>query len=320
MEAMGAHVYNDFHGLANLKADAERKTDGSIDEVARQFESLFLQMMLKGMRDASLGEGIMDNDQTKFYEEMFDQQLSLNLAGKGGIGLADVIKRQLGGGDDLGTATTPVRDVADYRRQAVVFPDRAKSNVPLSISRPDDSQVGFDAKGNSVDPKQWSQKEFVQNLWPMAQKAAKVLGVEPQALVAQAALETGWGNHVMKFGSGKLANNLFGIKADQRWEGPKVRVSSLEYADGIAVNKQSYFRAYDSLEESFLDYADFIQSNPRYETALEKGGESEAYFTELQRAGYATDPKYANKINTIVNGSAIQDVMRSFKFEDQVPL
>jgi len=321
MEALGTAVYNDFQGLANLKADAERQTAGSIDEVARQFESLFMQMMLKSMRDASLGDSIMDNDQTRFYREMFDQQLSLNLAGTGGIGLADVIKRQLGGGDALGTVSAPVTDIADYRRQAVVFTQHktaADSSLAQAsqqpVSKADDSSL------IEADPRQWTQQEFVKNLWPMAQSAAKMLGVQPQALVAQAALETGWGNHLMKFSSGKLANNLFGIKADTRWDGPKVRVSSLEYEQNVALKKQSYFRAYDSLEESFNDYATFIQSNPRYQAALGKAGESAAYFTELQQAGYATDPEYAKKINAILNGSTMQSAIQAFESESEVSL
>jgi len=325
VEAFGAQIYNDFQGLANLKAKSVHQSEDSIDEVARQFESLFMQMMLKSMRDAStsFGDSLMDSDQSIFYREMFDQQLSLNLSESGGVGLADVIKRQLGGGDGEGAAINPVRDIADYRRQAAVLAQqRIEAEVHPHVDTKDsvDSVTSVAANIPDQDPRQWSKSEFVENLWPMAQEAAQLLGLKPQALIAQAALETGWGAHLMKFSSGKLTNNLFGIKADQRWSGAKVSVGSMEYEQNQAVNRRSYFRAYDSLEDSFTDYAAFIQDNPRYSNALQKSAESAAYFTELQRAGYATDPEYASKINSILNHPAINDAVRELNFEEQVPL
>ncbi len=322
--ATQAAIYNDFQGLNELKAKAEHHSEDAIDEVARQFESMFLQMMLKSMREASesFGDSLMDNDQSKFYRDMFDQQISLNLSAGGGIGLTEVIKRQLGGVASSG-AVAAVNDIADYRRQTVALAQQigATNSHPAKNDRPNMKNSTVDTKGVAAnDPRQWTKTEFVQNLWPMAQEAAQVLGIQPQALIAQAALETGWGDHLMKFNSGKLANNLFGIKAGQRWDGAKVSVSSLEYEQDTAVNKRSYFRAYDSLADSFKDYTSFIQDNPRYTAALQNGGKSVAYFTELQRAGYATDPKYASKINSILNGSVIRDALETLKLEEQVPL
>ncbi|MCP4994744.1 MAG: flagellar assembly peptidoglycan hydrolase FlgJ, partial [Gammaproteobacteria bacterium] len=278
METFGAQIYNDFQGLANLKAKSVHQSEDSVDEVARQFESLFLQMMLKSMRDAStsFGDSLMDSDHSIFYREMFDQQLSLDLSGSGGVGLADVIKRQLGGGDGEGAAINPVKDIADYRRQAAVLAQqRSEVEAPprVDVKGSVDRVSDVAASTPEGDPRQWSKSEFVENLWPMAQEAAQLLGLKPQALIAQAALETGWGAHLMKFSSGKLTNNLFGIKADQRWSGAKLSVSSMEYEQNQAVNRRSYFRAYDSLADSFTDYAAFIQGNPRYTSALGTGTE-----------------------------------------------
>lgn len=341
MDLASASIYTNMEGLTALKARASKDADGSLDEVARQFESLFVQQMLKSMRQASLGgEGLMDSEQSLFYRDMYDQQLSLHLAESGGMGLADVIKRQLGGddADSEGAATLPVKSIEDYRRLAMALkmysaPESANGNVTAGAeqSRFDGSAgeatSGVDAGQNKSaasnetglaqsDPRHWSPDEFVENLWPWATEAAGLIGLKPQALLAQAALETGWGKKLIRGSDGAPANNLFGIKADQRWDGDRVSVNTLEYEAGMAVKKRAYFRSYESLRDSFHDYVDFLQSNPRYGEALGVTGSSESYFTELQRAGYATDPEYANKINAVLNGPAMVRALGRLKSAD----
>lgn len=336
-----ASIYTDMQGLAALKARAVEDAEGSLDAVARQFESLFVQQMLKSMRQAGLGEGLMDSEQSLFYRDMYDQQLSLHLAESGGIGLADVIKRQMGGADEVADDTAlPAKTIEDYRRLAMVVnmystpkasnADRVgrsrldgitvaggSEGTPHTDAEQDKPAVGSEMAVEQPDPQHWSTEEFVENLWPWATEAAGLIGLKPQALLAQAALETGWGKKLIRAADGTLANNLFGIKADRRWEGERVSVSTLEYEADTAVRKRAFFRSYNSLRDSFHDYVDFVQSNPRYGQALEATQDSAAYFTELQRAGYATDPNYANKINAVMNGPEMTRALERLKLQHE---
>jgi flagellar protein FlgJ len=148
--------------------------------------------------------------------------------------------------------------------------------------------------------------DFLRRLWPMAEQAAAQLQLAPEALLAQAALETGWGKHVMRRPDGDSSHNLFGIKADARWQGGAVPMSTLEYQDGVAVKTRADFRAYASYADSFQDYVGFLRSNPRYRDALGKTDDPAAYFAELQSAGYATDPRYAEKILKVLDSDAMQ--------------
>jgi len=292
-------VYTDFSGLAALRARAREDREAALDQVSRQFESLFLQMMLKSMRDASLGGGLLDSKQSEFYREMYDKQIAMDMADRQGIGLADVIKRQLGG-----AVASPYRDLepADY----LGMPISARP-VRMGDEAANDAFDGApQAAGDDSIELDGSPESFLGRLWPAAEQAAARLNLAPEALLAQAALETGWGQHVMQARSGGSSHNLFGIKADPRWQGPKVDVSTLEYRDGVALKTRADFRAYGSFEESFSDYVDFLQRNPRYREALARTDDPKAYFTALQQAGYATDPAYADKIHKILDSEPMQ--------------
>ena len=301
-----AQVYTDFSGLAALRARAREDQDAALDDVARQFESLFLQMALKSMRDASFGGGMLDSQQSEFYREMYDKQLTMDLAGGQGIGLADVIKRQLGGAISPQHATlTP----EDYLGTPIVAPVRRASDVATAQATAAD---GADAVAPAADriALDGDPERFLQQLWPAADKAAQRLGLAPEALLAQAALETGWGRHVIRHPDGGSSHNLFGIKADSRWDGERVDTSTLEYRDGVALRTRADFRAYASFEQSFEDYVDFVQRNPRYRDALRRTADPAAYFDALQDAGYATDPRYADKIRRILDSEPVQDIKR----------
>ena len=305
MNAADAQLYADFSGLAKLKVQAGRDAQGALDQVAKQFESLLMGQMLKSMRQASLGEGILDNDKSLFYRDLFDQQLAQQLASSGGLGLAAVIKRQLADPTD---AVNPLaRDLDDYRsrpQQRISSPRAAAPTAPVT----------------GDDPAKWDGGQFVQKLWPWALEAAGKLGLAPQALLAQAALETGWGAHMIRQPDGAPSNNLFGIKSGARWQGDNVEVASLEYEQGVAVQRRDRFRAYASLRDSFNDYVEFVQSNPRYERALQVTGDSHSYFSELQRAGYATDPDYADKIDALLKGPRMTQALERLKGGEEGPL
>ncbi len=313
--------YTDFGHLADLRRQAQADPDKALSAVARQFESLFIKMMLKSMREAGFGDPYFDSSQQELYRDMFDNQISLEMARGQGIGLAEALSRQLGryvhGSTEGGETGVPGRTSGGV--QAPVMPARAaESRLPVSAANTGkaigpEAELEWEALPDALPAAASSRRpeaadlppfagpdDFVQRLWPHAQAAADELGVSPRALIAQAALETGWGRHISRDAEGRSSNNLFNIKADARWDGPSVTVSTLEFRDGLPRREFARFRAYDSLADSFRDYVNFLRGNPRYERALAKADAPEAFVTELQQAGYATDPRYAEKIIDIL--------------------
>jgi len=288
-------VYNDLGGLASLKARSNGGDEkGALKAAAKQFEAIFLNMMLKQMREASFGDPLFDSEAGDSYRSMFDQQLALNLSENGSLGIAKLIERQLG--------VKPSSDSGDdnpfkaFRFVAPELNNNVKSIAPKS----------FDISGISNKQAQFtSPNDFVEKVWPYAEKAAQELGIPTETLVSQAALETGWGKFVMGNADGKPSYNLFGIKADSRWNGEQVSVQTTEYRDGVVQKERANFRAYDSLEQGFNDYVQFIKSSPRYADALNNRGDAASYLQNLQQGGYATDPAYANKIQGIMRGETL---------------
>ncbi|VAX08886.1 Flagellar protein FlgJ [peptidoglycan hydrolase] [hydrothermal vent metagenome] len=307
MYAADPSVYTDIQGLAKLKVAAQQGSPAALDEAAQQFEALMLQMMLKSMREASQGEGLMDSDQSLFYRDMYDQQLAIHLANNGGLGLTDVIKRQLAGADGSGN------EMASYRQQAVMA-----ATVAFA---PATQQVGTSAAEKikpAIEPKIDSPETFLRQLWPMAKEAAAMLGQAPGTLLAQAALETGWGQKMIRAADGGTSYNLFGIKADSRWSGDRMMVPTLEFEQGVAVRQKASFRAYESFADSFRDYADFLVSSPRYQQVLQ-ASDGPAYLASLQESGYATDPRYAEKIVAILERPDTQQILEHLKATDNKP-
>ncbi len=319
MTIADASIYTEFSGLTALKRQAVQDQDAAIDEVARQFEAIFLQQVLKEVRNASLGEGIMDNRQSQFYQEMYDQQLAQHLSQNGGIGLSEVLKRQLGGGTDEkalqgrdgldqfplinnGAPSTPIYGALQSGSTSSAT---GSASDLARASTQDGNQSSGSVVAETGGQGFESPDDFVKRLRPYAQEAADKLGVDADALIAQAALESGWGKRQISHANGESSHNLFGIKANSSWQGDRVAVSTLEYEGGVAVRKTEPFRAYESYRESFNDYANFILSNPRYGKALSVADDSNAYFSELQKAGYATDPNYANKLTSVLQSKHI---------------
>lgn len=304
-----ADVYTDFNGLAQLRRDVRNDSPDAIKKVAEQFEALFLQMMLKSMRDASFGDEIFDSSQSDMYRDMFDQQIAITLSKRRGLGLADMLERQLSKSADS-MNVNPKQDadntLAMLRRNAL---SDIKPAMPFNP-----------APQNNTNDIYKSKQHFIEGVWPHAQRAAESLGVNPAVLVAQAALETGWGKHSMKYSNGQQSHNLFGIKADSRWEGKTVSVMTTEYADGIVTRQRANFRAYDSPKESFNDYVDFIKTSPRYQEALGQANNTYGYIRGLQEAGYATDPAYANKIMQILRGDTFSSVLKDLNISENGPI
>ncbi len=376
--------FADLQGLSALKSPANQDDPKALETVARQFESLFLNMLLKNMRQANeaFSEGsYFESNQTRFYRDMLDQQLSLSLSSGKGLGISEVLVRQLspkGAEQPVSAATTdgsvPQRQLFDRtleqtaraavealarKQQDVVgsassddgeqaalpelrpgdFVDAIKEaearvrreveaikqEAPVDPAATDDAVAVVGTAGNEprvvmavpVEPalpdRFESPADFVSAIYPLARRVAGEFGLDPGVLVAQSALETGWGRHLPHNADGSNSFNLFGIKADRRWDGQSAVVNTLEFRDGVAAREKAAFRSYGSYQESLQDYVDFIRENPRYQQAVAQVGDNDAYLQQLQLAGYATDPEYARKISGILTGEVLQTALATIK-------
>ncbi len=315
-----ARIYTDFSGLNELKNQARTDKKAALAEVARQFESLFLGEMLKSMRKAGdvFAEGnYLNSNESEHYRDMFDNQLSLSLSQKQGTGLAEALVRQLsrqipGMNEEGDKLSGHKATLADYERTVPVLSERLPERVQeVNRVAPPGEAADVADKAPVADiaaplPKRFgSPEEFVQTLLPMAQRVARDSGINPRLMVAQAALETGWGKHMIEGGSGEPSHNLFGIKADHRWQGDAVDITTTEFREGVPMSERAAFRAYPDYESSFRDYVAFLESNPRYRDVLASADRPELFAQKLQDAGYATDPEYGAKIRRIMNGDSL---------------
>lgn len=322
-------AYLDFSQFSKLRQQSRQDSDAGMQATARQLEGVFLNMMLKSMRqaNASFGEGNYLNGQhTEQFRDMYDQQLSTNLSSGRGIGLADMIVRQMkqlegrkADGSEHSQETVVQRsfDISAYRERAVPtllkpgISHLEQQEIAKAVARPTvEQQLFAPVAAEPVTRKNvatWqTPDEFVDAILPHAQRAARQLNVDPMAIVAQAVLETGWGKHVMKDVDGNHSFNLFGIKASAGWDGQTVNKKTLEYRNGIAAPEFAAFRSYASLGSAFDDYVKFLKNNPRYQNALQLNIEAKQWGYALQKAGYATDPNYGNKIASLLESDILQ--------------
>jgi len=359
--AADSGAYTDLNRLSSLK-HGDRDSDANVRKVAQEFESLFISEMLKASRKASdvlADDNPMNTQTVKQYRDMYDQQLAVSMSREGGgIGLQDVLVRQLSKNKSTPANTSPFprnegsapalwgnkvaepvhaaqsasrNDVAALNSRRLALPgkltDRLLAGIVPSATNPaattntaavparDGQQVaqsfavpegGLRITGRAVAQPPLAPKkafsdsdEFVATMLPMAEQAAKRIGVDPRYLVAQAALETGWGKSVMRNSDGSSSHNLFGIKASGNWEGDSARAITSEFRDGQFVKETAAFRSYDSYQDSFHDLVSLLQNNSRYQEAVKAADKPEQFVQELQKAGYATDPNYASKISQI---------------------
>jgi flagellar protein FlgJ len=304
-----------------------------IEHAARQLESQFARMLIKSMRSASMGDPMLGDNTT--YREMYDQKLSDQLTKGRGLGLAPMIMRQLerSTGQASPTASGGGLPLPLQRNVPMALPVNADPLLPLPARgaiptiapltlAPTSHGVSLQATAPLAPPPPApacdpdapldcsSPEAFVRSLWPHAQKTAAELGVPAKALIAQAALETGWGRRLVGSGHAVTSHNLFGIKAGAHWVGEKVSAATHEFVNGVRVAQRAAFRAYGSAGESFADYAHLL-SNPRYAAARGTGDDAQRFAQALQHAGYATDPSYAAKIAAIANGPTLQRALAS---------
>ena len=283
---------HDIGSLDRLRQQAVNGEEGSEKEAltaaAKQFESIFTSMLFKSMRDAnsSFKSDMLNSQNEQFYRQMQDDQMASELSASGSLGLADMIVAQLSAGQASDATEDKVRSEGfDTSLERPQYSGRSEDRAPEVQSASAVKQpASFD-----------SPESFVTSMKPYAEKAASALGVDSSLLLAQAALETGWGSKMIKNSLGN-SNNLFNIKADRSWKGDKVATQTLEFHGKTAVKESASFRSYSNFEDSFNDYVKFLNENPRYETALQHQGNSEHFIKGIHQAGYATDPNYADKV------------------------
>jgi flagellar protein FlgJ len=301
----------DVKGIGELRQSAKANDPAALKTAATQFEAMFINMMMKSMRDATPQDGMLDSQQSKMYTTMLDQQTSQNLA-KRGTGLADVLIRQLSQATQLQAtqlqALAPAGPAGPEAPGVAASPLAALSTLStLSTSSTSSARsvlqtVPAPAATRTQAP---HVRAFQEKLAAHAQEASRTTGIPAKFMLGQAALESGWGKHEIKGRDGATSHNLFGIKAGANWTGKVAEAVTTEYVNGVAQTSVEKFRAYDSYADSFKDYAKLITGNKRYEKVLASAGDASSFAQGLQRAGYATDPNYAAKLTRIIKHSLV---------------
>jgi flagellar protein FlgJ len=306
----------DVKDMGSLRQSAKAGSPEALKTAATQFEAMFVNMMMKSMRDATPQDGMMDSQQTKMFTTMLDQQTSQNIAKKG-IGLSDMLIRQLSKtadkqalaiGGEAGDSASGVNggsfagaaSLMDAKLQRAI----AAAGGPGAVGSVDDnSAVVATTAGTTKSTQPTHVRNFQEKLGAHAEEASRTTGIPAKFMLGQAALESGWGKREIKGRDGTNSHNLFGIKAGGDWKGKVVEATTTEYVNGKAQTRVERFRAYDSYSDSFKDYGKLLASNPRYEKVLASAGDASSFAQGLQKAGYATDPHYASKLTSIIKRS-----------------
>jgi flagellar protein FlgJ len=278
----------DTQALNSLKRDAAADPQGNLKQVAQQVEGMFVQMMLKSMRAALPQDGVLSSDQTRLYTSMYDQQIAQQMAQKG-FGLAEMMARQ------LAAANSEPSEMAGT--VPMLLDNQVLQRLPIQALE----QIVRRAlpKAPAVAAVPLSNGNFVAQLSGPARIASLQSGIPHQLIVAQAALESGWGKREIPTAEGTPSYNLFGIKAGSSWDGPVTEITTTEFEHGVAKKIKARFRVYSSYVEAIGDYVKLLTNNPRYaNVAAARSPEQAAH--ALQQAGYATDPHYAKKLVSVI--------------------
>lgn len=310
----GASLF-DLGQLAALKRQVRDGDDAGADKkVAQQFEALFIQMLLKQAHQGPVLSQLFNSSATRMANSLGDEQMALQLSDPG-IGLAQALLAQIqargGAAADKNAAAAAQSSASDThaaagrRSGADAAADIPAGSVP-SISALLGMLGGVAAAGAAVGAVVSAIKDtpehirsFVSAMSGAARAASNASGVPLKLMLGQAALESGWGAREIRGSDGTPSHNLFGIKAGPGWNGKVVQVLTTEYQDGVARKVMQPFRAYDSYQDSFNDYARLISQSQRYQDVM-AAPSPEAAALQLQDAGYATDPDYASKLISIM--------------------
>ncbi|MBU1980213.1 MAG: flagellar assembly peptidoglycan hydrolase FlgJ, partial [Gammaproteobacteria bacterium] len=293
----------DVQSVDKLRLQVKQDPDAALKAVAQQFEGIFVNMMLKSMREATPKDGMLDSEQGNLYTQLFDQQLAQKLSTGKGLGVADMLVKQLtlknslqssalstehGLNPVLGTHVSPLRT----QNPAPATQNSELSTQESTLSTQDSPLTTQDSglRTQHSESAFKTPKEFVDKLWPHAVEAGKELGIPPHFLLGQAALESGWGKRTIRGQDGQDSLNLFGIKAGAKWGGEVAAAATTEYVKGVPQAKREEFRAYGSYAESFRDYAALLRNNPRYQGVFGQDIDAAGFARVMQQAGYATDP------------------------------
>ncbi|MDP3227052.1 MAG: flagellar assembly peptidoglycan hydrolase FlgJ [Acidovorax sp.] len=275
----------DIRSLNALKYEAGTASSAQVTrEAAKQFESLFMRELIKSMREATKKSGLMDSGQADLGQDLLDQQLSVSMSGmRGGLSeaIARQLSRQMGGAQDAEFAVPSTLSLQRFAPRTATPDNLPDTTAPVPKGR----------------------DGFVQHLSGTAERVSKESGIPATFMLGQAGHETGWGKSEIRNKDGSTSYNLFGIKATKGWTGKVAEITTTEFINGKAQKVTAKFRAYDSYEDSFRDYAKLITESPRYEKAesVAQSGSAMAYASALQKAGYATDPEYAKKLSGAIN-------------------
>jgi flagellar protein FlgJ len=278
----------DAKSLGALKMQAGKSSPAAIKETAKQFESLFMRELMKSMREATMKSGMLDSPGGDLGTDLLDQQFAVQMSGQPG-GLSDLIAQQLT--RQMGNAgAAPANPGENVHSPNTVSAQKA----PVSTAS---TSLGSKSTRRPTE----SQSNFVQKHAQVATEVEKATGIPANFMLGQAGHETGWGKFEIKVKGGASSHNLFGIKAGPGWTGKTADVTTTEFVNGVAQKRVASFRAYDSYADAFKDYARMISESPRYAKAREQTGSAQAYASSLQKAGYATDPHYADKLSQAIN-------------------
>ena len=288
VSAAPAGLAADARNLGALKFDAARNDPAAVREAAKQFESLFMRELLKSMREATMKSGLLESSGGDLGSDLLDQQLAQSMSGRPG-GLSDLIAKQLS--MQMGGASLSPQAVPQATPQAA---HRAVITAPQLQAGPAQAQAQTTRLAGGAAP-------FVQRHQQAAEQVARSSGIPASFMLGQAGHETGWGRAEIMKSDGTRSHNLFGIKADPNWKGPVAEVTTTEFMDGQPRKLVARFRAYESYEASFRDYARLINESPRYAKARQNTASVDAYAAHLQQAGYATDPAYGSKLSRAIS-------------------
>lgn len=309
--ATDARIYTDVQGLENLRYQAEKNPQAVKKEVSHQFEAIFMQMVMRSMRDANQalasGGDLFGGDQMELYQDMFDKQLSM-LTADTGTGFAKIIETNI----DNQYFSKQIAAAKDKQSKENVGVQNVvlKQQPELALKTfPKPSKPILNNKTTTESPAINSPQEFVSKLWTAAKTAASVLGTDPKILLAQAALETNWGKKILPHGKESSSFNLFNIKADNSWSQKTTMATTFEQQDGVIAKVKASFRSYNSYAESFKDYVNFLKQNNRYSEALSKVANPQQYIQALQKAGFATDGNYADKVLKIFSSNMFKKLI-----------
>lgn len=305
----------DVQSAQDLRTQFAKNPQQGLKAAAQQFEQMFLQMVMKSMRDTVPQDGLMHSDQSRFYTALLDQQMAQNLASSGnGVGFARLIEQQLGRTTSSGQELAAPGEAANAAGNALPLAasdGRHLRHTPVPGTLP--TSAAYAAPANAAAPASNAEvpataRDFASRVWPHAVEASRSTGIPPQFLVAHSALESGWGRNEIRHPDGSPSHNLFGIKAGKNWTGATVEATTTEYVNGQPQQVVERFRAYASYEESFRDYATLLRDSSRYSSVIGSQDGTE-FARRLQQAGYATDPLYADKLARIINGPTLRQAL-----------